>query len=612
MDSPATVAKRPRPGLVPALVVIGLCLVPVGSRLRHPSLYSDDVVRIAQLRGASSLGSILFAPFNEHMAPAFQLVSWLTWKGAGEDLTRAPLAFSIAAAVPHLLCLAMLGALVRRETGSGPAALVATATLGVSGAITETHAWYSASSFSWALLGTLAALGASGRAASPGTSAGRRWAWIGAAAVAAFLAPAGSGIGLIAGPVAALRLLAATGASVGVGMPMLGTLAYLGVCLPFRLGAILARSAAANVDGLAALRNVARAPAHVLLPSLIGLRNQEETIPVEVAIAATVLLLALVLSWAAQDPSRRPMIACGLGLIVGGYTLAFGLRSAAGSGVGIGVLRYQLVPMAGLAILVGSGLGSSGWLARRPGRGFALAAGLGGALFAAQFGTIRENVRFYRWPEQPATLAAVERLGAACRREGITRAQCLASLPPVRKAWFDHDGTNALETLPPAALAARLTDAEARRVVLETLGPSGREALCGGMEVDPEPPSGGGTVAVATPVRSFAVEETGRVDLRSATGFASFLEFDLSADLAGARVLVVPATGPVEVWWSDEAGRYSEGRSVRWRVARSAEPADGAVPLADLPHWDSARVRRVRVVPRRAGILAAGPPRLLR
>src|SRR4051794_608837 len=69
-------------------------LVTYLGRLKHPSLYTDDVVRIAQLQ-TSPLRQLLFLPFNEHMAPLFQGLSWLTWQLAGEELSRAPLAFTL-------------------------------------------------------------------------------------------------------------------------------------------------------------------------------------------------------------------------------------------------------------------------------------------------------------------------------------------------------------------------------------------------------------------------------------------------------------------------------------------------------------------------------------
>src|SRR4051812_48240093 len=124
--------RRPRNGLLlpfrrlaalpPILVTLALCAVPYLSRLRWPSLYADDVDRIAQLQ-TGTLRGFLLAPFNEHLAPLFQTVSWLTWQLSGARLARAPIAFTLASSLPFLLTLALLGWVLRRETRSTAAAL---------------------------------------------------------------------------------------------------------------------------------------------------------------------------------------------------------------------------------------------------------------------------------------------------------------------------------------------------------------------------------------------------------------------------------------------------------------------------------------------------------
>src|SRR4051812_41814880 len=108
--------------LVATLCVVA-CLAPHLGRLRHPSLYTDDVVRIAALQ-AVPFPRLLFLPFNEHMAPVFEVVSWIAWRLAGGRLAQAPLALTVASYVPFLLNLGLLGWLVRRETGSTATAQV--------------------------------------------------------------------------------------------------------------------------------------------------------------------------------------------------------------------------------------------------------------------------------------------------------------------------------------------------------------------------------------------------------------------------------------------------------------------------------------------------------
>src|SRR5207248_557478 len=109
-----------------------------------------------------TLGGILFEPFNEHLAPLFQSVSWLTWQFTGARLARAPLAFTLASYLPFGLTLGLLAWVLRRETRSTAAALAGLAVFAVSWLAVETVYWYSASSFMWSLLATLAAWSATG------------------------------------------------------------------------------------------------------------------------------------------------------------------------------------------------------------------------------------------------------------------------------------------------------------------------------------------------------------------------------------------------------------------------------------------------------------------
>ncbi|MDB5352837.1 MAG: hypothetical protein JWN86_4084 [Planctomycetota bacterium] len=621
MDQPHTRPRRRT--MVLAVVFAAICLTPLALRAVNPSLYSDDVTRIEQLRMAPSLRAILFVPFNEHMAPVFQVVSWVAWECAGHRLVGAPMAFTLASFVPHVLNLVMLGVFLRRELKSTTTALLGVAAFGLSGVISETFNWYSASSFTWAMLGTIAAVDTAGRATTATTGA-RRAGWLTASLMAALLAPAGSGIGLLAGPMAALRLIAAApGASLAMRLagvvPMVGTGLYVAVCSLFRFRDVLADSLVKNVDLYAAMRNVACVPADVLLPGLFGRPSIEPILPDVIAIAVSVLGLLAVLIWAKKDAVRRPLILIGLGLIGGGYALTFGMRSFPGSPVVLTIQRYQLFPQLGLVLLLCLAMRSG--LARfdtTPGRSLQAAVIGAVALLLVQLGPIRQHAQFFRWPEQAKTLAAIEHLAEICVREGIARDQCLAAVEPIRTRWFDHD-LNALMLLPAHVPLHRRPDVEVAPIVFGALSLAEREALCGGMNLARhlKPPaafSSGDPVAVGRLVRTFEVRETGSPNHWTATGWASYLEFDLSARSPDARVLSLPVAGPVELWWADENGKWSESRSVRWwpSTSASAEATDWAVPLEKLPHWETSRIRLVRVVPRKSGIMAVGTPRLLR
>jgi hypothetical protein len=193
----------------------------------------------------------------------------------------------------------------------------------------------------------------------------------------------------------------------------------------------------------------------------------------------------------------------------------------------------------------------------------------------------------------------------------------MAALDPVRKRWFNHD-FNALMMLPPGVSTPNRPDAEVRAILLGALDPSERGALCGGMDVSRQlaPAPEAEAAVVGRLVRAAGFDEAGSSGHWIATGWGAYLEYDLSPgsadDAAHARLLSLPVGGPVELWWSEGEGGWSESRSVRWWPLRSGQETDWAMPLDRLPHWDRARVRRVRIVPRRTGPVAAGTPRLLR
>ena len=147
----------------PAPLLIGLgasfvllCAWPYLGWIEHPSLYHDDFMRAESLRN-SSLGEALFRPFNEHMAPLFETVSYLSWLAGGRRVAALPSAFLVASFVAFGATVGMLGALIRRETGSRTSALVAVALFTLSSVSAETVLWYSASSFQWAAAASLAA-----------------------------------------------------------------------------------------------------------------------------------------------------------------------------------------------------------------------------------------------------------------------------------------------------------------------------------------------------------------------------------------------------------------------------------------------------------------------
>jgi hypothetical protein len=616
--SPKGLARR-WAAVPPALAFLAVCLGPYLARLRNPSLYADDIDRVAQLR-ESTLGALLFAPFNEHMAPLFQLVSWLTWGLVGRSLARAPLAFTLASYAPFLLALVVLARLLRLETSSRAAALAGVAVFSVSWLAIESVYWYSASSFMWALLATMVAwLGAAG-AADPAP----RRSSLPIASAAAALAPAFSAVGLLAGPIAALR--ASTGGGrlrsrlPAVAAPMAGMALYLTVCGAFRYHDVVAASLERQANFGPGLVAAVKAPAEALIPALFGFQPRPTrgvwSLVSLTLVAAGIAALGV---RAVRSAGDRPMIAGGLALILGGYALVFCARPDVDGHPALLVQRYHLFPMLGLAVLLAPvfrrALGR--WDAR-PVSALWVVTGLSAVLLVAHASEMRGRARFLRYPDQARTLAAIDRLGAACARLGVPRAQALAALDPIETEWTPP-GRNALVLLPPGADRPALPDAAVKPALLAALSASDRRSVCGGMDATPYIRPVGATetadVAVGRRVGLFRVREAGPGRLVAA-GWPAFVEFAMDAcgPASDARALRLTFEGDapaglVEVWWRGDRGRWTETRSVR------LNPRPGRawlLPLGQLPHWAPSDAARVRLLFHAPGNLAAAAPRLVR
>jgi len=619
-DDPASRAGRwARVAL--GLVFGAVLVLPHLARVRHPSLFGDDLMRVRLFQDVT-LGEALYLPFNEHMAPLFDALTWGLWRSAGRRLVNAPVGFTMAALVPYALTLAALGRAVGRGLGR-TAAGVAVAVFAVSPLHqVETVWWYSGSNHMWALLFTVLAIDA---VSAPGPVG--PWG----SALAALLAPAGSAMGFLAGPAAAVRAWAAPRepgrsrlrAWRRAAAPLAGTALFLAASTPFGYARVLSSSVRVNTNLADGLMLVARAPADALLPALVGGRIIDGWFRPGVDAGLGVGLLVAGLVWAYY--SRQSAWALtGLTLIFGAYLLIFPFRSVEGQSGAIRNARYHLFPQCGLAVLCASA-GASWWrrLDARPVAGPAVVAGLAVALLGLHAEEYRRGTELYRFPDQPAVLAALERAGEIGRERGITREQLAAALEPTTARWADLGNFTLPLLIPPTGVASRVPDREARSVVLNALTPSEREALCGGMDAGPylRPTStlrGLPTLAVGRPAGSSGMTPSRTPEAYRSAGWPSYLEFEMVAinppDPAGPFFLSVPARDPnsgLEVWWAPEDGDWSPTRRVRWQANADARVGDWSVPLAALPHWDGSRARRIRLVFRYRGPVAAGPPRLL-
>ncbi len=607
-------ARTRAAAVLAALAFLLAMAMPHRARWQHPSLFADDVVRVGDLRH-NSLKQLVFRPINEHVAPLTEGLSWLCWRLAGARLAHAPTTFTAAALASLAAAVALLGYLTRRETGSPAAACAAMALFAGSAVALETFWWYSACTFTWALVFTLASL-----TLAESASRSHSWTRALAAALTAMAAPACSGIGLLAGPAACLRGFLSHPAPslqnrLRASLPLLGTAAYL---VLVRIGAPSVLDAPAQrwrASPGAVLGASADALVGVLIPEL--LTGHAPTLPVLFSVLAALGLL-LVLFWIARRHPQRGLLAAATLLIVAGYALPYLARVSPGHLAETRqVQRYHLFPMTGL-ILILAALAAPALkrFDRLPGGAPALGLALLLALSISQHHRREVFGRFYRFPHQPATLAAIERVDQIAKTEGLTTAQAREAIGPLRPNWMPLKEFDVTMLIGPAAPIPRLPDGQAREILLSALRPAEREALAEPVDI----------ASLRAPASAFpTVLGTSRVqpspDLRvepdsGAVRFLGpkFLEFTLDAPPENAlpTALGLPdgASGALELWWAGEDGQWSPARSLRWRAAASDLPT--AVPLDRLPLWHPDRVHRLRVIVRQQGPSTLNPPRLLR
>ena len=607
--------------------LVALCGWPYLRWFAHPSLFDDDFLRVGSLR-RSTLGEALFRPFNEHMAPLFETVSWLAWRGAGRQVLAMPMAFQVASFAAFGVTVTLLAALIRLELRSRTAALVGVAMFCLSAVSAETVLWYSASSFQWAASATLASWLAASMATAAMSFPGRL-GWLVAAALAALTAPAFSAIGVLAGPLAALRVLAAVerpcslvrrlGDSV---VPALGTAIYLLICSQFRFHALVSASVHQNLAPWAAIWATLRAPAAVLIPGLFGLPDISASVPGIILAGSTLAGLTISTVWASRS-RHRPVILCGLALIVGGYLSTYATRARPGDPWIFGIQRYHLFPQIGLVCLVAAAVSTRlRKLDADLGRSLLAAACVAACLAVPQYPRMQAaSDRAFRYPDQSRALAAAVRLEEILGREGITVPQAMAALEPIRTRWFPRPWPfHPLLTLfADGPTVSEVPDHLVRTTLIAALSAEDRESLFGGMEatryrIPARSWQGTKPPVEARLVSMHRIRSDGRGGFRS-EGPPSHLEFEIGpgADDAGALVLPgMKVSRAVELWWAGRDGVWTPYRSARWNPDPDRPGEDWAVPLEMLPHWRRGEVGRLRVVLREWGPVAVGPPVFLR
>jgi hypothetical protein len=612
---------------------------PVLRRMSRPTILTDDIIRLVNLV-EHPLRELLFRPFNEHIAFLFEFVSWFTWQMVGHDLRLAPLGFTIASVLPWIAVLVLFGHWLFRETGSRTASLVAVAVAAQSPLAMDTAWWYSASSFSWAIAGILLALLGASEVRS------RPWRATALVFLGTMLAPAGTSLGHLAMPLAALRglvdsrisyqrkllvILAAAGGATG----------YFGATYLGSSGAILARlDRRPYIDPRAGLNYAMSVPGRVLLPSLAGLPATwcVNTLPLWLGwLTAVILLISLTcLALWPRAPWRRRTVILGAAMIYLGYGLIYSARACMVTQFGwteaqliyLYAARYHVLPLLGSTTVLAALVAAWGPV-RRSDRRLAAPAIIGSVVglvaLCAQFGEARNAYLTFllNQPDQRATLAALHDLGRVARKHGITRDQLLRIIAPAMRPWNQSVMTDCPAAFPmmklvdaPRNVSHPLSDDDARGVLLRRLTEADRLALgmgaCASM-IPPNETRVSETLSIARPWKLDRVRRRGSGLFQSeqAPGLMVF-EFEPTSK---ARFLVLPglrADQELDINCRDVQGRWRPARFFRW-MPSSRSGHDAVIDLARLiQQWDEP-VTQVAVQFTQPGEIALdGPPRLMR
>jgi hypothetical protein len=616
-----------------------IALQPVFARLRHPTLLGDDIARVVELIELP-FGKLLARPFNEHLAPLFDFVSWLTWQAVGHDLRLAALGFCIASVLPWVLLLVLLGEWLKRETGSSTAALIAVALAAQSPLALEAMWWYSAASFTYAVLGIQAALlGASVLGSTPR----RALILIG---VGSALGPAGSTIGVLGMPLAVFRACIdpatswrrkAQGSSAAFG--------GLGIYLVIRelIGAGLFRAAPKQSPGLAepitGLGYAFTVPGRVLWPAMAGVPARWMVVNLSTGLAwllgALALAALLILAAKPRASWNRRLVLVGGAMIYLGYALTYCARAGMvrlGKWTEPQMLydfggRYHLVPLLGACAVVAAVLAALPLVRRADGaRGRPALIGIIAGLVALTVN--RYDAENWRWmleqPDQKPTLAALHRVGELAHAEGVSRDQLTKIFDPVFRPWNGSVRLNPyyfhfmkLVAQAPLTVDRPLPDEEARVRLLSRLTLLEQAVLtsgaCVSMNTRTAPKPEGDALVVARRMKLKHAREVTPGNYR-AMSCPAFIEYEFDSSLA-ARFLTLPglaADQDLTISWRDESGQWRPLQHVCW-LKTPAPVCEAAIDLQRLANWPTGRAVRIRVVFTQPGELALSqPPCLLR
>jgi hypothetical protein len=488
MTAPLPEPPRARARLAVGGLLLAACAATFllnGFRVFYPVLQQDDFQIIAQSWTWQGTWAGIMVPQNEHTMPLGRLLTRGLVLLAGRP-TALPQVTALVGPCALVAAVPLVYLFVRRELGHAFYGVLAAILFGVTAVYQQAVYWFAASFSVLALDMLLLALLAAQEhlrwdralsAEEPRDSDDDAYTlarmrhrrtmsrcYLALCAALCALAPCWFASGVLVGPLCCLYLLPAERGTVVPGTaprlrsalvrltPLLGTLAFLAVSLPFTANTILhlEHYEMQHTTAVGAFRPdkglylTGKALVENLLLGLVGICE----LPVPGWLAVFVLLPLLFLAgtswWRRARPEDRRVMLLGLGLIFANYLLVYSARSRWAESLqmcGQAWCRYNLGPQLGLALFVCGGLpahkGRGRWL------GFAL--NTSGALTAPQvvgfaflivlsllFQITRGVAGAYNFfPRQQADLRRIEAVDACCREHHIAANAARRCLPPL-------------------------------------------------------------------------------------------------------------------------------------------------------------------------------------
>lgn len=432
MQAPTNPNWWPGAGLVLAILALH------GYPVVQPVLWHDDFQIMSRATTWARTWDSLWEPHNEHAMPLGRVSTWLLLQAAGGQ-SNWPRVGVLQGVVALLLGVALVHQFVRGELGRSLHGWLAASLFGVTAVYQQAVIWFAASfsllTFNTLLLALLAA---------------QSWHQHGGAArlvlcgLGCALAPGWFASGVVAGPLCAFYLLAASREQswlrtlMPAVVPLLGTLVFLAVSLPRTAGQIMhvehyqGKTALEAFDLFTGLIYAFRSLTDNLLLGSVGLTlgffPTEVNIPTPIGIALAAGFLGVLTVLWRNVPDRR-LLGLGLGLIGLTYALTYGARAA---WLYDGVFnrpnwsRYHLLPQFGLTLLLIGALKprAAGPLTRREARG---AAALCGMLLVTQLPRAVLGMS-PGYPDQQAAFQRIERLDIVCQERRIAAEQARQAL----------------------------------------------------------------------------------------------------------------------------------------------------------------------------------------